>query len=67
MQEARTHLLRGQELTAAIGDNDEQNLRQAELALELSNDQMTLYGMGSAEHGVASTEAVRLCRGLELK
>ena len=67
MPEARAHLMRGLAMVAKMADASDRSLRRAELTLALGNVQMATRGYGSSEHGVAFTEAVRLCRLLDPK
>ena len=64
MVEAHAHLTRGLRLATEISDPSERGLRKAELMLALSNVEMAAHGLGSVEHGMVSTQAVKLCRDL---
>jgi len=67
MPEAQAHLMRGLALADKIADGPVRSLRQAELTIALGNAHVAVHGFGSAEHGAAFADAVKLCRtfGLE--
>jgi tetratricopeptide (TPR) repeat protein len=65
MPEARAHLMRGLAVAGKISDEIERHVRQAKLALGLTNVVTAMHGFGSHEQAWPVSEAVRLCRALD--